>query len=302
VRVLITGATGFVGRWLADELRSANHEVIEAPPSSKLDLSKPDAATDLVARSRPDAVAHLAAISSAAEAARNPARAITVNAGATTLLVDAIRRRGAIPTLVTSSSEVYAAPAPANLPLTEDAPVHPDRPYGRSKLEQEHAALSASDGQVPILITRAFNHTGPGQRRGFVAPAFASRVLSARASGDARVRVGNIDVRRDFTDVRDVVRAYRLLLEHVFSERSSDPLIVNVASGRATSIGELLRLIGVAAAFEPEIVVDPALVREDEPEDIVGDPSRLRALTGWEPEIPLERTVADLVASLEEGR
>lgn len=299
MKVLVTGATGFVGRWLVRELRSAGHEPVEAPSSKRLDLSSHDAAVDLVARSRVDAIAHLAGISFAPDAARAPARVTAVNVGATTLLVDAARRRGPIPMLVTSSADVYGAPDPSDLPLREDAPLRAESPYGRSKVEQEQAAISATEGFLPLVITRAFNHTGPGQRRVFVAPALTSRVLAARATETPKVRVGNLDVRRDLSDVRDVVRAYRLLLEHLVEARPAEPLILNVASGRSTAIRDLLGLICRVAEVEPEIDVDAALVRQDDPPELVGDASRLHDLTGWAPEIPLEQTVRDLVVSLE---
>ncbi len=299
MRILVTGATGFVGRWLVRELQGSGHDVVEAPPSRRLDLASHDAATDLVARSRVDAIAHLAGISFAPDALRAPARVTAVNVGATTLLVDAARRRGPIPMLVTSSADVYGTPDPSDLPLREDAPLRAVSEYGRSKVEQEQAAIAATEGFLPLIITRAFNHTGPGQRRVFVTPALASRVLAARGAEEPTIRVGNMDVRRDLMDVRDVVRAYRLLLEHLVGARPAKPLVFNVASGRSIAIRDLLEVICRTAGVTPKVEVDPALVRPDDPPELVGDAGRLHELTGWTPEIPLERTVEDLVLSLE---
>jgi GDP-4-dehydro-6-deoxy-D-mannose reductase len=300
VKVLVTGATGFVGQWLIRELIAAGHEAVATPGRKELDILDSSTLGALVRECRPDAIAHLAGIAFAPDALRDRQQAVRVNIGGTQSLFTALESAACDAcVLVSGSADVYGVPRPEDLPLGESAPLRATHPYGLSKLGQEAIAVAAAArGRVPLAVTRSFNHLGPGQRSEFVAPALALRVLQARQRGDARVRVGNADVRRDFTDVRDVVRAYRLLLEHLAIARSQEPLIVNVASGRSRSIRELLRMIGEAAGIDPELVLDPALVREDDPPEIVGDASHLRAVTGWEPSIPIDRTVADLVASL----
>ncbi|MCU0506601.1 MAG: GDP-mannose 4,6-dehydratase [Chloroflexi bacterium] len=302
MRVLVTGATGFVGRWLLRELEAHGHEVVPTPDMDVLDIADADAVRSLMDETAPDAIAHLAGMAFAGDARRDPAEAMRVNVGGTAVLLDAIRHRARPPVvLVTGSSEVYGRPAPGDLPLREDAPLLPVAPYGLSKLAQEAIALElAGAHDLTVVVTRSFNHIGPGQRADFVVPALAQRVLAARGGAAAAVRIGNADVRRDFTDVRDVVRAYRLLLEAgaggALRGRRS---IVNVASGRAVSIRsiaeELMRLAGCVAPLH----VDPELVRADDPPEITGDASLLRALTGWSPVIPLERTLAEIVADLE---
>ncbi len=148
-------------------------------------------------------------------------------------------------------------------------------------------------------MKRSFNHTGPGQRPDFVAPALAHRVLEARRSGSGDVVVGNLDVRRDLGDVRDVVRAYRLLLEGLRDGRVPPGSVVNVATGRSVSIRRILEILSAAGGVVPTPRVDPQLVRENDPPEIVGDAAALRRLTGWQPTIPLEQTLADLIASIE---
>jgi len=303
MKVLVTGATGFVGRWLTAELAAAGHEVVATPPRTELDIQDVRGIASLLRSTLPDAVVHLAGLSFAPDALRDRQQAVSTNIGGTQSLFTALAAAGSrAPVLVSGSADVYGSPDPADLPLREDAPLLAEHPYGLSKLGQETTAVAgAARARSPLVVTRSFNHTGPGQRSEFVAPALARRVLDARLTGDRRIRTGNLGARRDFTDVRDVVRAYRLLLEWLVAGRPPEPLVVNVASGRSVSVGELLGLIGAAAGVEPEAVVDPALVRKGDPPEIVGDASRLHALTGWSPEIPLERTIADLVGSLDDS-
>jgi GDP-4-dehydro-6-deoxy-D-mannose reductase len=149
-----------------------------------------------------------------------------------------------------------------------------------------------------VVVTRSFNHTGPGQRLDFVAPALVSRVLEARRTGTRDVAVGNIDVRRDLGDVRDVARAYRLLLEGLTHGDVPSGTIVNVATGQAVSIRRVLEIVCRAAGHEVQPKIDPGLLRQNDPPVIVGDHALLNGLTGWEPRVPLETTLADLVSSL----
>ena len=301
MRVLVTGASGFVGRWVAEELSGHGHEVIPAPPRDAMDIADADAVRAFVVASRPDAVVHLAGLAFGPDATRDPAEAERVNATGTATVIESLAASGrtAAPLLVAGSADVYGAPAPDDLPLRESAPAWPRSAYGRSKLLQEQTALSTGrDRGVAVAVTRSFNHTGPGQRPEFVAPALARRILAARAEGRSDIVVGNIDVRRDFSDVRDVVRAYRLLLEGLAAGTVPAGTVVNVASGRSVSIREIIALLAdlVGVAVEPR--VDPTLVRVDDPPQLVGDISLLRTLTGWEPRIPLRHTLADLLASL----
>lgn len=303
MRVLVTGATGFVGRWLTEELVAQGHDPVAAPSSAVLDVTDAQAVAEFISIVRPEAVVHLAGISHAQDASRDPERAFAVNAGGTRAVMDAIGAlRGPIPVLVAGSAEVYGRPDPADLPLTESAPLRTDEPYGRSKLAQERVALERGAVLgVPVCVTRSFIHTGPGQRPDFVAPALAHRVFEAKRSHSGTVAVGNLDVRRDLGDVRDVVRGYRLLIEGLTDGRVPAGSVVNVATGRAVSVRQLLDMVSRAAGVRTTPRVDPRLVRANDAPEIVGDATLLRRLTGWAPTIPLERTIADVVAAIAAG-
>jgi GDP-4-dehydro-6-deoxy-D-mannose reductase len=299
VRVLVTGATGFVGLWLVEELRRSGHDPVPTPDSRGLDITDRDAVSEFVRACNPDAVAHLAGVASAGDARRDPETALRINEGGTLTLLESLAFRHGTPLLVAGSSEVYGRPNAAEIPLTESAALRAEEPYGRSKLAQERIAIEASASLgLRVVVTRSFNMTGPGQREEFVAPALARRVLDSQRSGATTIPVGNLDVRRDIGDVRDAVRAYRLLLENLAIDHVESGTVVNVCTGRATSIRRVLELLKeiVGAAIEPRI--DSALVRSNDPTEIVGDASKLHSLTGWEPRISLDQTLRDLVESM----
>jgi GDP-4-dehydro-6-deoxy-D-mannose reductase len=300
MRILVTGAGGFVGRWMVKDLSAAGHDVTAAPPRTELDIGDAAGVRALLDRARPEAVIHLAGLAYGPDATRDPAEAERVNASGTALLMEGLAAScpGAH-VLVAGSSEVYGVPDPAELPLTESSPVGPVSAYGRSKLAQEEAALSAGPRTgLSVAVTRSFNHTGPGQRPEFVAPALARRILTAGAEGRREISVGNVDVRRDIGDVRDVVRAYRLIVEGLRSGAVPPGSVLNVATGRSVAIREMIDLLSDIAGVPIAPRVDPDLVRANDAPEIVGDASRLRALAGWEPRIPLRQTLTDLVESL----
>ena len=301
MKVLLTGGRGFVGGWLTTELENAQHEVA-APSRDALDVTDPEAVRRFIGEQRPAAIVHLAAIALAGAARADPVEAFRIAAGGTANLLEAVREQPTPPlVLVVSSSEVYGKPREGELPLREDSALRATTPYALSKLAQESVALAyAARWGLPLVVVRPFNHTGPGQRPGFVVADLVGRVRSVVRGDSSAVRAGNLDVRRDFSDVRDVVRAYRLLLEAMASG-GVEPggTVLNVASGRAVEIRYLLERICVLAGVSPAVEVDPSLVRPDEAPEIRGDSGSLRALTGWQPGHEIEETLRDIWATPE---
>jgi GDP-4-dehydro-6-deoxy-D-mannose reductase len=304
VRVLITGATGFAGLHLSAYLRALGAEVHalvrpgredaagEGVTAHPADVRDPDAVADLLRRLAPERLVHLAGASSVGGSFADPLGTWEINLGGTLAVLEGLRQ--AAPetrALVVTSGEIYGRVEPEALPVVADTPLRPLSPYGASK-----AAADLATGQyraahgLPLLRVRAFNHVGPGQDPRFVLPNVARQI--ARAERDGRpgieVRVGNVETRRDFTDVRDMVRAYALLLER------GDPDAVYLAcSGRSLPVRRIVEGLAPLARVRVTFTSDPGLRREGEQADLYGSPARLRADTGWSPEIPLNTTLAD---------
>ena len=292
MRALITGAGGFAGGHLAALCRASGDEVVEASRRSGTDLRDAAAARAAVEDARPDVVYHLAARAHVGESWEDPGAFLHDNVGMALNVLDAVRAAAPRATVVAvSSGELYGAPAA--LPVAEDAPLHPQNPYAVSKTSADLLAGMYADAHgLRVIRPRAFNHAGPGQQPVYAIASFSRQAAEAAERGEDPIafRTGNPDTRRDYTDVRDVVRAYRLLAER------AEPGVFNVCTGRSTSASELLAMLAAAAGAELDHRVDPELVRSHEVMEVRGDPRRLRAATGWEPEIPLERTLADTVA------
>jgi GDP-4-dehydro-6-deoxy-D-mannose reductase len=307
VRILVTGSRGFVGRWVVAELERAGHEWIPETedPGGRLEITSRETVVARIAETRPDAVVHLAAVSSGAAVAGNPGRALDIAVGGTLAVIAGLAgldtRPGERPILlVTGSAEVYGRPGANDLPLSEAAPIRPTTAYALTKAAQESVALHHGRAAgLRVIAIRAFNHTGPGQSTSFVVPAFASRILAAGVSGSPTISVGDIDLRRDLTDVRDVAEAYRRLLELGTQDGlPPDGLVVNVASGRSNLLRDVVAELADLAGVKVRPVVDPALLRAGESQEIRGDASRLHGLTGWTPSIPLRQTLRDILDGL----
>jgi len=293
VRVLVTGGRGFAGTHLVRHLVGCGDDVVVTDRATGgPDLLDAVAWRALVADVRPEAVYHLAAQPGVAASWADPALTLRVNAEGTLHVLLACRDAGVRRVLVVSTSDVYGGAPGGEQPLREDAPLRPVTPYAASKAAAEQVALQAWLGWgLEVVRVRPFNHVGPGQDDRFVAGALAARVAEAEAgTGDGEVRVGNLSARRDFTDVRDVVRAYRAVVE------AGEPgEVYHVCSGRAVAIAELAEALAGMARRPVRLVPDPALLRPVDTPLLVGDASRLGAATGWAPTIALADTLRDLL-------
>ena len=304
MRVLVTGVTGFVGHHLAARLQAQGHVVHglvrpggdeQIPAGVRVhagDVLDAGAVGRAVVDAAPDAVAHLAGASSVGRSFGDPRGTWEVNLGGTLVVLEALRALPAPPRcLVVTSGEIHGRVPPGGLPVDERTPLQPVSPYGASKAAADLAAAQYAAGYgLPVIRVRAFNHVGPGQDPRFVIPNVARQLARAEADGRTRVdiRVGNVETRRDFTDVRDMVRAYGLLLE------GGDPAHPYVAcSGRSVAVRELVERLAARARLDARVVSDPALVRSGEQPDLYGSPRRLRDELGWTPGIPLETTLGD---------
>ena len=284
---LVTGGSGFVGRHLVDRLAALGEDV-DAPPRRELDLLDAGAVRAAVARARPHAIFHLAASASVAESWRRPGEVLHANVQTTLNLLEAVRQEAPRARLIVASTgEVYGAPEA--LPVAEDAPLRPQSPYAVSKAACDLLAgqYVASHG-LRVVRLRPFNHAGPGQSDDYVVGALARQVAEAELAGhsEAVIRTGNPDSVRDFTDVRDVVRAYT-------AARDLEPGAYNVCSGRGLSAGQIVDMLRSATSLRVRHKVDAARVRAHDVPEVRGTAERLRAAAGWSPEIPIERTVAD---------
>jgi GDP-4-dehydro-6-deoxy-D-mannose reductase len=274
--ILVTGANGFVASHLLRELGD------RARPLD-VDVTDGAAVSTQLGKQAPEAVVHLAAVSSVGESWADAAETWRVNVLGTVNVLDAA---GDARVLVVSTGDVYGQTD--EIPTPETAPVKPRSPYAASKAAAEIAAEQVRRAGADILVARAFQHEGPGRDERFAVGSWAAQIARAEEAGGGTVLVGDLTARRDVTDVRDVCRAYALLLD------SSVPAgIYNVASGRAVEMHDVLEILVGLAACPIELEADPTRVRPVEIPVLCGDPSRLAAATGWEPRIPLEQTLAD---------
>lgn len=287
MRAFVTGSRGFVGGWLVPHLSEMGDEVLEAEPS--LDVTDGPSVLRAMAAAGPEAVYHLAALTHVGDSWGQPEEVMRVNALGTLAVLEAARSCPATPrVLLVSSAEVYGRVTPAQLPIAETAPLRPVSPYAVSKVAAEFLGLQAYLAHdLQVVRARPFNHVGPGQSPTFVVSALARRIVEAGREGRRAIQVGNLAARRDFTDVRDVVRAYRLLVE-----AGQPGEVYNVCRGRDTPIEQVTRRLLELAGLDLVLERDPALDRPADVPRLAGDPARLEAATGWRPEIELDDTLA----------
>ncbi len=293
MRAVVTGARGFVGPHLTAHLEACGDSVValDRRGPEPFDVTEPDSVRAALERAEPDAVYHLAALSHVGESWSSPALSFRVNAEGTLNVLRTCADLGVDRVLVIGSAEEYGSVDPADLPLSEDAPLRPVTPYGASKVAGDFLALQSFLGdRLGAIRARPFNHTGPGQEPRFLVPALAARIARAEQEGSKEIPVGSLDAVRDITDVRDVVRAYRLLVEH-----GEPGEVYNVCSGHGVAVSEIAAGLLDQARHEIRLVVDPDLVRPVEVPRLVGDNRRLVAATGWQQEYDLATTLADVL-------
>jgi len=291
VKAIVTGAGGFAGQELVRHLEDSGDEVVGLERATGGNVTDPEAMRSLIGRYRPDALYHLAAVSHIGASWSAPVEVFRTNAEGALNVLRACVEAGVGRVLVVGSADEYGAVRPEDLPLTEEAPLRPLTPYGASKVAAEYLALQAHLGEgLPVLRVRAFNHTGPTQPDSFVIPALARRIAAAEREGRKEMPVGSLEPVRDFLDVADVVRAYRLLVE-----RGEPGEVYNVCSGTGHSVAEVAEQLLALARHAIELLPDPSLVRPVEVPRLVGDNRRLREATGWAPTIPFDETLAAIL-------
>jgi GDP-4-dehydro-6-deoxy-D-mannose reductase len=304
MRTLVVGAAGFVGGYILRELEGAGHDIVAADieaalPSLRspgravlpMDILAPESIRAVIEESKPDWIILLAAQSSVGRSWDDPAGTIQPNIVGSVNLLETVRRSGSRSRiLLIGSSEEYGAVSDGEGPLSESRPLAPCNPYAITKACQEDfGRLYHRAYGMDIVFARAFNHIGPGQRLGFVVSDFCSAIAAIeRGETEPVLKVGNLEAVRDFTDVRDVVRAYRLLLE-----RGKAGEAYNVGSGKGIAISTILdKLLGLSRT-PVRVEIDPTKYRPVEVKSIVADIAKLRIETEWRPSIALETSLSD---------
>src|SRR3954465_9459625 len=312
MRALVTGISGFVGGHLCEHLTAEGDLVVGLSASGRwpsglehlgrsariercdlLEIDEADFA-ELLRRKQPEVIYHLAAQSNPQGSIADPRGTWALNLGGALNLLEAVKAAALEPrprVVLVSSGVCYGNPPPEHLPVREDCPLRPNNPYSASKAAADLLGIQhfLSHG-TDVVMVRPFNHAGPRQSPSYVLSALARQVAEVEAGHASRVEVGNLDVVRDFTDVRDVVRAYRLL-----AERGAPGEIYNLGSGRGTKIADALEQLRSLARAPVAVRVDPGRVRPVDLPLLIADASKLRAATGWEPRFSIEQTLADML-------
>jgi GDP-4-dehydro-6-deoxy-D-mannose reductase len=310
MRVLVTGVSGFVGGHLAEHLIDSGDLVVGLSAggrwpeglehlASQVGVDRCDLAAAgeadlaaLIGRKQPEAIYHLAAQANPQASVADPRGTWALNLGGTLNLLEAVKATGLRPRVVLVGSGVcYGNPGPEHLPVSESCPLRPNNPYAASKAAADLLGIQhyLSHG-TDVVIARPFNHAGPRQAPNYVLGGLALQVAEVEAGRRARVEVGSLDVVRDFTDVRDVVRAYRLL-----ARLGAAGEVYNLGTGRGTRIADALATLTALARVPIDVRVDPARVRPVDQPLLVADAAKLRAATGWEPSFSIDRTLADML-------
>jgi GDP-4-dehydro-6-deoxy-D-mannose reductase len=301
-KILVTGANGFVGKHLLRELSSNGYDILAVGGSQvsdienfeagqqyiKLNLTNPNE-SQKIDFSDITGVVHLAGLAAVGPSFERPMKYVDVNVGIESNLFEEALKQKANPKFIIVSSGTLYDPKETQ-PLTEVSRVLPNSPYAVSKIGQEQMAQYYSTRGFEVIIARPFNHIGPGQGLGFIVPDIAKQIVIAEKSGNKEIMVGNLDARRDYTDVREIVRAYRLLLESGISDE-----IYNICSSTPRSGHDILKEICKIANIEPEIKLDSSKMRPSDTPSICGSHEKLTEATGWVPIKTLEETLIDVI-------
>lgn len=291
MKALVTGAAGFVGQHLVAHLSQCGDEIVAIDRADGPDLLDEYAIAAFIADAQPDAIYHLGGWSDVGASWDNPLESFRVNAEGTLNIVLGARQVENARVICISSADVYGKVQVDQLPINESTPFQPVTPYASSKIAADMIALQAFLGYgVQTIRVRAFNHLGPGQSTNFFTSALARRIAENELNGETKLSVGNLTPRRDMTDVRDVVKAYRLLAEKGVAGEA-----YNVCTGVDYTIGEIAEMLVRCARHPMELEIDPALQRPVETPVLRGDPTKLKKATGWEPAIPLAQTLEDVL-------
>ena len=301
-KYLVTGAMGFVGRYFIEYLRQHEPDAdicgVDIVPSCDMDveynslnLIDAESVDKLIKKLRPDYIVHLAAMSSVAQSWNEPVNCFLNNMSAFLNLADSVRNND-LPARILSvgSSEEYGI---YNEPMRESFTLHPKSPYSVARLSQEYMSkLYVDRFGLDIVMTRSFNHIGPRQSTRFVIPSFIEQLVNiALGKSENKMMVGNIDVIRDFTDVRDVVDAYHRIIKNA-PNRS----VYNVCSGRGIKLRDVIDMTATRLGIQPNICIDPARMRANEVPSVVGDNSKLKQELGWRQNYTLNQTLRDMIA------
>ena len=295
MRALITGSQGFVGRYLRRELEENGYEVVgldiqTGEGAVQADLLDPEEIKAAISQVQPDAVFHLAGQADVARSWQIPQKTMEINVIAAVNLMEAVRAFNPSARMVlVGSSDQYGNLGEAGRLVSEDLATHPQTPYAVSKMAQEEMArVYVRAYGMNICMTRSFNHGGAGQRLGFLIPDFASGIMKVERGEAKSLKVGNLTSRRDFTHVKDVVRAYRLI-----GEKGKPGEVYNVGSGVTWSAQEILDKLCAMAVCPIPVEQDPARMRPSDTPVICCDHTKLTTDTGWQPQIPLEDILSD---------
>lgn len=299
MKALVTGVNGFVGSYLSEYLKrngydafgiDKNIENISNKNNFRVDITNFNRVYEVVDKIKPDYIFHLAAISSVKLGKRFPELAFKVNVDGTKNIMEAIvKSKIDASILITSTADVYGVPK--KTPITEDHPINPISTYAKSKLEQERIALKYfKDKNFKVIVSRSFTHTGPRQPESFVCSDFAKQMAEIEKGKEPIIHVGNLDVKRDFSDVRDIVRAYVLALQ-----KCKPGEIYNICSEKAYSIEEIVKILLSFSKIKIKVKQEKQRMRKNDIPLLLGDCSKFKNLTGWKPEIPFEKTLKDLL-------